>query len=189
MGLVERAKLELELQGLLSEEGDFYGGMTGNAVLELIEVFAKQGHSGGSAPAVVRLFSKLAMYEPLGPLTGNDEEWKEVNFGLDTLMYQNKRCTSVFKEANGTVTYNESVIKRCPNGATWTGPLYLTRDGAISGTDFIKVTVKGFPFTPKTFYIDVLEEEIAKDDWIMWVKDPKQLEEVGNYYNVEYIKK
>jgi hypothetical protein len=42
--------------------------------------------------------------------------------------------------------------------------------------------IKGFPFTPKTFYIDVLEEEIKKDDWIMWVKDPKQLDEVWEYY-------
>lgn len=30
MGLVEHAKFELELQGLLSEEGDFYGGIAGN---------------------------------------------------------------------------------------------------------------------------------------------------------------
>ena len=39
MGLVEHAKLELEIAGLLDEEGDFYGGMTGKAVLELMEIF------------------------------------------------------------------------------------------------------------------------------------------------------
>lgn len=185
MGLVEHAKFELELQGLLSEEGDFYGGMTGNAVLELIEVFAKQGHSGGSAPAVISLFSKLARYESLGALTGKDEEWGPLHWGS----HQNKRCTAVFKQEDGTVTYNQAIVKRCPDGTTWTGPLYLTRQDAIKDANMIKVSVKGFPFTPKTFYIDVIEEEIAKDDWIMWVKDPKQMEEVFEYYNVEYVNK
>jgi hypothetical protein len=49
--------------------------------------------------------------------------------------------------------------------------------------------IKGFPFTPKTFYIDVLEEEIEKDDWIMWCKDPSQLNEVWEYYKKpEFLK-
>ena len=30
MGLVEHVKVELEITGLLSEEGDFYGGITIN---------------------------------------------------------------------------------------------------------------------------------------------------------------
>lgn len=181
MSLIEHAKFELELQGLMSEEGDFYGGMTGKAVMELIEVFSKQGHSGMSAPIVVDLFSKLANYEQLGGLTGKDEEWNELNYG-DNLAYQNKRNSAVFKQSNGTVTYNDAIVKRCENGTYWTGPLYLTRDDAVNNINSIKVAVKGFPFIPKTFYIDVIEEEIKKDDWVMWVKDPKQLEEVFEYY-------
>ena len=60
----------------------------------------------------------------------------------------------------------------------------MTREDAINNTNPFRssLEIKGFPFTPKTFYIDVLEEEIKKDDWIMWVKDPKQLDEVWEYY-------
>ena len=43
--------------------------------------------------------------------------------------------------------------------------------------------IKSFPFEPKTFYIDVIEEEVAKDDWEMYLKDPKQLEKVWEYYD------
>jgi hypothetical protein len=108
MGLVDHAKVELEIAGLLNEEGDFYGGMTGKAVLELMEVFAKQGHSGMSAPIVADLFQKLANYKPLGPITGQDEEWgllAPLDYG-DDLKYQNKRESGLFKDADGRVTYN-----------------------------------------------------------------------------------
>ena len=43
--------------------------------------------------------------------------------------------------------------------------------------------IKSFPFTPKTFYIDVIEEEVAKDGWEMYVKDISQLDEVWAYYD------
>ena len=185
MGLVDHAKLELEIAGLLSEEGDFYGGMTGKAVLELMEVFAKQGHSGMSAPIVVDLFKRLANHEPLGPITGEDNEWNDIkDYGNGQPYFQNKRESGIFKHTDGRTTYVRALVKRCPNGTTWTGPLYLTREDAINNTNMIRssLEIKGFPFTPKTFYIDVLEEEIEKDDWIMWCKDPSQLDEVWEYY-------
>ena len=183
MSLVQHAQLELELSGYFKEDSDFYGGMTGKAVMELIEVFANQGHSGMSAGIVASLFSKLANYEPLQPVTGRDEEWAEAfNDSNGHPVYQNKRCSAMFKHAGGRVTYNDSIVKRCLNGTTWTGPLYLTREDAINNVNKIEVEVRGFPFTPKTFYIDVLEEEIAKDDWIMWVAYPPQLDEVFEYY-------
>ena len=179
MSLIQHAQIELEAAGLFSEDKDFYGGETGKAVMELIEVFSKQGHSGMSAGVVSSLFNKLANYLPLGPITGEDNEWGEVSDNL----YQNKRCSAIFKHGDtGICTYNEAVVKRCPNGTTWTGPLYPTREDAMNDTNRIKVKLKGFPFTPKTFYIDVLEEEIEKDDWIMWVKDPNQLKELFEYY-------
>jgi hypothetical protein len=192
MGLVDHAKLELEIAGLLSEEGDFYGGMTGNAVLELIELFAEQGHSGMSAPIVVDLFQKLANHKPLGPITGKDEEWGEINdYGDGKPNQQNKRDYGLFKYSDGKVTYVNAIIKRCPDGATWHGPLHLTREEAINNINAIRgsLEIKGFPFTPKTFYVDVLEEEIEKDDWIMWCKDPSQLNEVWEYYKKpEFLK-
>lgn len=176
--LKQHAELELRMAGFLSKDTD-YNGMIGEAVLELMDTFSKQGHSGTSASITVSLFEKLARYEPLGPLTGADEEWSEASSNL----WQNKRNTAVFKQEDGRFTYNNAIVKRTQNGTTWTGPLYLTREDAINNVNQIKFELKGFPFTAKTFYIDVIEEEIEKDGWIMWVKDPSQLDEVREYYN------
>ena len=69
-------------------------------VLELLEVFSKQGHSGSSAPFAVGYFEKLALFKPLGPLTGEDDEWTKLDYDDDT-RWQNKRASHVFKGADG----------------------------------------------------------------------------------------
>ncbi len=166
MNLSKHAKTELELIGAFSEEDDFYGGMTGKAVMELIEVF-----------------SKLANYKPLQPITGKDEEWAKLDYE-DGLTYQNLRESGLFKHADGRVTYVDALIKRSPDGTCWSGPIYMTREDAINDRNRFSgsLEILGFPFTPKTFYIDVIEEEIKPDDWIIWVKDPAQLDQVWEYY-------
>ena len=63
-------------------------------VYELLAVFSAQGHSGSSAPYAIQMFSKLAAFEPITPLTGDDSEWVEVSNGV----YQNKRNSAVFKD-------------------------------------------------------------------------------------------
>lgn len=183
MSLVQHAQTELELAGYFDEDSD-YGGMIGKAVMELMEVFAKQGHSGMSAGIVSGLFHKLAKHDILQGVTGRDEEWVEAYNDKDGQpVYQNKRCSAVFKHSDGRATYNDALVKRGLNGACWTGgPLYLTREDAINGVNKIQVEIKEFPFAPRTYYVDVIEEEIAKDDWIMWVKDPSQLDKVFEYY-------
>lgn len=190
MGLVDHAQTELQMMGLFDKEGDFYEGMTGKAVMELIETFAEQGHSGMSAGIVADLFYKLANYKPLQPITGKDEEWNECNHG-DTPYWQNKRESGLFKYEDGRFRYVGALRKVTPNGITWSGPIYMTKEDAINDVNRFNssLEIKGFPFTPKTFYIDVLEEEVAPDDWIMWVKDPSQLDEVWEYYKKpEFLK-
>jgi hypothetical protein len=177
--LKQHAEIELKLAGLFDEDSD-YGGELAKATIELIEVFSKQGHSGSSASMVSNLFNKLSRFETLQGLTGKDEEWGEP-FSDDD-MVQNKRDSAVFKHSDGTCTYNDAFIKRCPNGSCWSGALYPTREDALNNTNRIKVKIKSFPFTPKKFYIDVIEEEVKKDDWIMWVKDESQLKELFEYY-------
>lgn len=66
-------------------------------VLELLELFIKQGHSGSSAPYCADIFKKLALHELLSPLSGNDNEWNEVGDGH----FQNNRCSHVFKDEDG----------------------------------------------------------------------------------------
>lgn len=161
--LIEHAKAELEMAGLFDKEKDFYGGMTGNAVLELIEVFEKQGHSGMSAPMVVSIFKDLANYKPINPITGADNEWFEFTDG----QYQNKRCSSIFKDGkDGRPYYLDAIVWRYEDGGAYTG----TTEG-IPSRQFIKL-----PFTPKTFYVDVKHGE---ENTII---DRKQLDEAFEYY-------
>jgi hypothetical protein len=65
--------------------------------LELLKVFSEQEHSGSSAPYAVSLFEKLAMWKPIAPLTGEDDEWMEVGTGV----WQNRRNSTVFKGEDG----------------------------------------------------------------------------------------
>jgi hypothetical protein len=63
-GLVDDAERNLRNSGLFDEDSD-YEGMLGQAVLELIQVFAKQGHSGASAMRTLELFDQVAKRKPL----------------------------------------------------------------------------------------------------------------------------
>ena len=88
---------ELNRAGAFTAEGDFYGGMTGRAVMDLVAVFVEQGHSGMSASLVADAFHRLIMFEPLGPLTDDPDEWMEVTDGL----WQSRRQSEAFSRDNG----------------------------------------------------------------------------------------
>ena len=189
MNLVEHAKMELQIAGLLDENSE-YGGMIGEAVIELIEVFSKQGHSGASAPIVINLFKKLVKFEPLEAITGKDEEWALVGTKENgSPWYQNKRCSALFKEGQeGRAYYLDAIVKRDQNGNYWSGFAWLNEEDFQTG-DRTKMIgkrgyIKSFPFIPKTFYIDVKEVEISKDDWESFVTNPAQLEEIREYYDL-----
>ena len=138
MSLVDYARIELDAAGLLSKDSD-YDGMIGQAVLELVEKFAEQGHSGFSAILTVNAFDKVARYLPLVPLTGTDEEWNEVGDGL----FQNRRCSHVFKDVDGGAYDSEGRLFREPSGVT-----YTSRESHIPVT---------FPYTPHSEIVDVAE--------------------------------
>ena len=88
---------ELVRVGAFTADTDFYGGMTGRAIMELIETFAAQGHSGASAPTVIAAFAKLASFEPLTALTDDPDEWQEVADGL----WQSCRKPDAFSRDGG----------------------------------------------------------------------------------------
>jgi len=188
MGLINHAKTELQIAGLFDNDSD-YDGAIGEAVMELIEVFSKQGHSGMSASYVIDIFEKLANYKPLMGITGKDEEWGDVkDYGNGEPWYQNKRCSAIFKDGkNGKPYYIDALIKKSENGTCWSGMAWLSEEDYKSGdrSKMVgkKAYIKSFPFTPKTFYIDVKDVEVAKDDWESFVVDPSQLDEVFNYYD------
>lgn len=63
--LINHANKELQKAGLFDKDAD-YDGELGKGVLELITVFANQGHSGMSAEMTIQLFTKLARFEEIG---------------------------------------------------------------------------------------------------------------------------
>lgn len=97
------AELEFKASGWMNEDGIFDDDMQEllcTQVLELLELFSTHGHSGTTAQYAINLFEKLAKFEPLAPLTGEDWEWGELDYS-DDMQYQNKRCSHVFKDSDG----------------------------------------------------------------------------------------
>lgn len=105
---------ELTQAGWLEDDG-MYGDMIGTAVLDLVEVFARQGHSGMSAGITLRIFNELASWRPINPLTFGPEQWNEVGNGT----HQHRRKSTIFSE-DGLMTWydlDEEGRPRHPIGA------------------------------------------------------------------------
>jgi hypothetical protein len=104
MSYKKHAELEFKAAGWVNQDGSWNCEMQKSIcdeVVELIEVFSNHDHSGTTAPYAIDMFKKLASFEPLCPLTGEEWEWSDVsNYGC-TITYQNKRCSHVFKDADG----------------------------------------------------------------------------------------
>ena len=144
---------EFRAAGWLDENGKYKDEMQEmicNHVLKLLEVFADEGHSGSSAPYTINLFSKLAKFDPIVPLTGEDWEWNQISDG-DEKIYQNKRCSAVFKSSNrfdGQPYYID--------GKVFWGWCKSEEDGKMFKSSYtgrnshIPIV---FPYTPKTEYV------------------------------------
>lgn len=112
MALTEFAERELREAGYFEQEDDkggIYYGMIGPAVVELVKVFAAQGHSGQSAQIVLTLFSRVAAYKPLTPFrhpmkTGEYIDHTDISGGQP--VYQSTRVSSVFSEDGGKTWYD-----------------------------------------------------------------------------------
>jgi hypothetical protein len=158
--LHKHAMLEFKAAGWLDENDVFKDEMQEdicNHILKLLDVFTDEGHSGTTAPYTVDLFSKLAMYKPLVPLTGEDWEWTDVKDHGDGLpFYQNKRSGNVFKDKDGAYDIDGKVFWE------WSErPLSEDEEGYPGMSDPYKVYYTcresrvpvTFPYTPKTEYV------------------------------------
>lgn len=116
--LVEYAKSELE-KAFPGEDDEMQKMAIAN-VIELIETFSSQGHSGFSAHYVLNLFTRLVNWNPISYLTGEEDEWGEP-YGEDETQ-QNKRCGKVFRRHhdNSTAVNIEGVVFEQPNGIAYT---------------------------------------------------------------------
>ena len=95
MSLVSYAEDELDRIGM-TDDGDMNGIMRKH-ILHMVKEFADEGHSGFSASYALQCLKKLLNYKPLSPLTGEDDEWTEVSEISGYPHFQNKRCSTVFK--------------------------------------------------------------------------------------------
>src|SRR5208337_2336282 len=93
--IVEKAKEELKLIRGDSIDPDEVQDLIEKQILEVIEIFEKQNHSGNSSAYCIPIINRLLQQEPLLPLTGNDNEWVEFSEGK----FQNKRCFYIFKDS------------------------------------------------------------------------------------------
>jgi len=110
-------------------------------ILQIVDIFAEQGHSGMSAPYVLKILEKVLAFEPVTPLTGEDSEWNDMSDHGDSknTIYQNNRCFRVFKEV-------------APDGTEYVydSGRYIFRDE--EGFTYISRESRGtviFPYTPK----------------------------------------
>lgn len=141
---------EFRAAGWLDKDGKYCDGMQEaicTHLLLLLQVFSDEGHSGSTAPYTINLFSKLAKFDPIVPLTGEDWEWNEVSDGV----YQNKRCSAVFKQPdrfNGQPYYIDGKVfwewYKSEEDGSMSKSYYTGRDSMVPIT---------FPYTPKTEYV------------------------------------
>ena len=144
------AMTEFRAAGWVDENGKYCDEMQQaicDHILKLLEVFSDEGHSGSSAGYTVHLFEKLAMHEPIVPLTGEDWEWNDLGYTTD-MKYQNKRCSHVFKGADGRAYNSEGKIFY-----DW----HTDEDGKRRKSHFTsrdsRVYIE-FPYTPTREYIE-----------------------------------
>ena len=172
-------------------------------ILALCEAFGNSGQSGGSASytatAISKAIKKLLLQEPICDVTGHESEWVNVGeMGDGLIIYQNNRCSALFKDGTESKAYYLAAIvwKGVEEYDTFTGSVYIDDKDfeLIRSRQFVK-----FPFKPKTFYIDVVRVPITKEDvesrklhyiedgfnecYYTILKDPKQLDKVFEYYD------
>ena len=151
--MIEKAKYELDLiLNNCDEEDRGMQEVINKDILEVVEVFANQGHSGYSANYAIPIINKLLKQSFILPLTGEDDEWCEVADGV----YQNKRESSIFKDKDrfdGKAYYIYGKAFSDNGGKSY----YTNRDSHV---------IVEFPLKelPKTEYIIVEEGSLSDDE-------------------------
>lgn len=145
--LIFHAQNELDAIGMTANDPDSMNVQMREHILLMVGVFAQEGHSGYSANYAADIISKLLKYEPLCPLTGNDNEWVDVAEQNGGPLWQNKRCSHVFKDnvcaydIDGIVFYDIAIDDEGKPFKSY----YTGRDS--------RVTIN-FPYTPERKYVE-----------------------------------
>jgi hypothetical protein len=134
---------EFQASGWLKEDGSYKDEMQEmicKNMLDIIEIFEKQGHTNSTSSYVIGHLTQLLKYEPIAPLTGEDSEWNSINNDK----YQNKRCSHVFKEGKDGKAYDSEAIVFYNERSDGSKSHFVSRDSI----QFIE-----FPYTPKPKFV------------------------------------
>ncbi len=112
MNLIKYAEMEL---ARIPQDEDGMQALINRDILDIVKKFSEQGHSGFSDSYALTMLERLLRFKPISPLTGEEDEWNDLGHGL----MQNKRCSSVFKNSDGTVYDIDAVIVSDNGGITW----------------------------------------------------------------------
>lgn len=151
--LLKHAETELKLLGLGADCECEYDQAIRKAILDIVTVFSSQGHSGYSASLVSGVVAKLLEFTPLSPLTGEDSEWEDVSQCGGGVHYQNKRCSRVFKDTDGSTYDIEGIIFYEYITDEESGERRKNHYNSIGSS--VPVV---FPYTPKTEYVELARE-------------------------------
>ncbi len=110
-------------------------------LVNVARVFSLEGHSGGSAPIAIGWLAKVLAWEPIAPLTGADDEWRDVSEIMGVPEWVNKRCSRVFKGADGLAYDVQGRVFVEPGGTS-----YTSRESCVPVV---------FPYTPTTEVVRV----------------------------------
>jgi hypothetical protein len=155
----KHALIEFKAAKWLDENGNYCDEMQEaicKHILKLLDVFGEEGHSGTTAPYTINLFSKLAGFEPIVPITGEDWEWIDHGHCL-----QNKRCSHVFKQPD---RFNGQAYDI--DGKIFWEWYRSSEDVKIHKSHFtgsescVPIT---FPYTPKREYVFVPTDEFPNE--------------------------
>ena len=169
--LVAFAKNELDLivkdmkKDVQDKDAIFMQEEVNHEILDLIELFSEQGHSGTSAPYVINRIKRLASWKPLSPLTGEDDEWMNLHDLGDKVTEQNRRYSGLFRDNKDNSTAHDinAVVFSDNGGVTWFGAGWLEK----------KLNVRDqivFPYTPPTkpkeVYVRWLDENMEEAELV-----------------------
>jgi hypothetical protein len=101
--LIQYAERELKLAGIGDKDADYDGALE-SCVLELVEVFARQEHSGYSALSTLQLFNELAQFHPLTP--NDHSQYQDVSGLSGYSLLQDTRDSRWFSKDGGKTWYN-----------------------------------------------------------------------------------
>lgn len=202
--LVNHAIEEMKLLGYYeNDDTDNPNVWMREQIVDLMTVFANHGNSGFSASYAINLFNKLSRFKTIAPLTFEDVDFNETYLGAQ----QHKRRSAYFKDDKGVYNIDafvkdvtrskyfgqEEIVEHNKVDSSWSGTVYEMTKGIANGKGFRRCYIKledGKPFVEtETIRLPVLEVEVQKDDWMMFVeaRNPK-LQALKKAYDIEYIK-